>query len=353
MQNTLSLPSFIKIVALALLAAGQPCFAISMLHTTNWNATDNTNPYIVEGAKYNSVGFVQWTSTAAGNASYVGTGTLVPSSVAGQFKFLTAAHNVDSEGPGNKADGVIDALTFTIYFGANTSADGSTRTGALTVPAANIAVHPFWQPGDGAGLNTGASQYDLAVMTFTTANVTGVLPSALNLSYNAPTAGQTGTMVGYGSWGNGQAFAGTASDGIRRAGQNSVDVIGLSVDSPANTGSSLQTDFDGPLGEGHTIGTNVPLALESSTAGGDSGGPLIVGDLVVGVLNGGFPGTAGGKLSEYGDRSIWAPLFTASNQTFLTNAGVAVPEPAGALLPLLALGIFGLRRRRAASPQHP
>ena len=138
MQNTHSLPSFIKIAALALLAAGQPCFAISMLHTTNWNATDNTNPYIVEGAKYNSVGFVQWTSTAAGNASYVGTGTLVPSSVAGQFKFLTAAHNVDSEGPGNKADGVIDALAFTIYFGANTSANGSTSTGALTVPAANI-----------------------------------------------------------------------------------------------------------------------------------------------------------------------------------------------------------------------
>lgn len=338
--------------AFATLAASQPCFGISMLHTTNWNALDNTNPYVVEGANWDSVGFINWTSTAPGAASYVGTGTLVPSNVPGQFKFLTAAHNVDSENGsgGTTPNGIMDALSFTIFFGDNTGGSGGTASGTVVVPAANITVHPFWQNGDGAGLNGSSSQYDLAVMTFSLANVTGLLPGTLGISTASP-LGQVGTMVGYGTWGNGQTFTTNTSDGIRRAGKNNIDVVGTTLDDPANQGITLQTDFDGPtIGQGHTTGTNVALALESSTAGGDSGGPLIAGGMIVGVLNGGFPGT-GAPLSQYGDRSVWAPLTTTSNQNFLTGAGVtlgAVPEPARVCLLGMALGAFGLRRRRPA-----
>lgn len=348
----LSLLPTLVIASAALLLSNQSANAVSMLHTTNWNATDNTNLYIAEGANWDSVGFIQWTSTAPGNASFVGTGTLVPSTVPGQFKFLTAAHNVDSENGigGTTPNGIMDALNFTIYFGDNTGANGSTATATVVVPAAQISVHPFWQNGDGAGLNGSSSQYDLAVMTFSLANVTGTLPSTLSISTASP-LGLEGTMVGYGSWGNGQAFTGNASDGIRRAGKNMIDVVGTTVDDPANQGITVQTDFDGPTGQGHTIGTNVALALESSTAGGDSGGPLIAGGMIVGVLNGGFPGT-GAPLSQYGDRSVWAPLSTASNITFLTTAGVvlgAVPEPARVCLLGIALATIGMRRRRQAA----
>lgn len=324
-----------------------------MLHTTNWNATDNTNPYIVEGANWDSVGFIQWTSTAPGNNSYVGTGTLVPSAVPGQFKFLTAAHNVDSENGigGTTPNGIMDALNFTIYFGDNTGANGGTASATVVVPAAQITVHPFWQNGDGGGLNASSAQYDLAVMTFSLADVTGVLPSTLAVSTIAPTPGVEGTMVGYGSWGNGQTFTNNPSDGIRRAGKNIIDVVGTTVEDPANQGVTVQTDFDGPGGLGQSTGTNVALALESSTAGGDSGGPLIAGGMIVGVLNGGFPGT-GAPLSQYGDRSVWAPLSTTSNIAFLNTAGVVlgvVPEPARVCLLGIAFASIGLRRRRQAA----
>lgn len=345
------LPTLVTASA-ALFLCNQSARAVSMLHTTNWNATDNTNPYIAEGANWDSVGFIQWTSTAPGNNSFVGTGTLVPSAVPGQFKFLTAAHNVDSENGtgGTTPNGIMDALNFTIYFGDNTGANGGTASATVVVPAAQITVHPFWQNGDGAGLNASSAQYDLAVMTFSLADVTGVLPSSLAVSTIAPTPGVEGTMVGYGSWGNGQTFTNNTSDGIRRAGKNIIDVVGTTLEDPANQGITVQTDFDGPGGVGHTTGTNVALALESSTAGGDSGGPLIAGGMIVGVLNGGFPGT-GAPLSQYGDRSVWAPLSTASNINFLNTAGIAigvVPEPARVCLLGLALASIAMRRRRSA-----
>ena len=89
----------------------------------------------------------------------------------------------------------------------------------------------------------------------------------------------------------------------------------------------------------------MPLALEGSTGGGDSGGPIFVdfldgnGPVVVGDLNGGF--NPFGPLSEYGDVSIWARLANTPNALLLQRNGIApavIPEPSS----FLFLGLLGI-----------
>lgn len=303
--------------------------AVSMLHTLNWGLTDDQNPYIAEGANWDSVGYIYWEENGS---AFTGTGTLVRSAVDGEYKFLTAAHN-----PNSDHDNVIPASEFFVYFGDDAGEDGQDAVASVTVSSSNVALNPLW-----ASTN-GSSQYDLAVFSFSPEAVTGVLPSAMSLSTANP-IGQMGTTVGYGTWGNGQNFAGFGADGIRRAGTNMIDVVGDPDDNPTNTGFTIQTDFDGPNGEGHTIGSSVGLPLEATTASGDSGGPLLVDGEIVGVLNGGFPGLDG-NASEYGDRSIWAPIMDPDNQAFLIAQGIVIPEVSSAFL-LAVCACGGLVRRR-------
>ena len=305
--------------------------AVSMLHTLNWSATDNTNPYVAAADPYDAVAYMRF-------GGYTGSGTLVQSTTAGQFKFLTAAHNVDFD-----ADGTIDTATFDLYFGDNTGARGGSATASVTVGSSNVAVNSLWTTGDGS-LSAAASQYDFAVLTFGAPAVTGTLPVPMTVSMMNP-LGLTGTMVGYGAWGNGNSYADNNPDGVRRAADNVLDVVGEPGDSPGNTGFTIQSDFDNGTAGVNSIGTTTALALEGTTAGGDSGGPIVVNGNVVGVLNGGFSG-AGGKKSEYGDRSIWAWSGEASNLSFLQANGVLViPEPSVAVLAALGGLVFMGRRR--------
>lgn len=317
----------------------------------NVNSNTNSNPYVALGSNtaYDAAGFMQFTNPGG---SFVGTGMLVATSTPGQYKFLTAAHNVDSGADGKSPDGVPDASAYDIYFGPRTSGDGSTATGHVSAPAASVSIMPRWVAG-GGGLTKASSQYDLAVITFNLGMVvSGAIPANPFGFSLTSAAGKTGTMVGFGSFGLGSGFAGNPSDGVRRAGNNTIDVAGTAADNPANTGSTLQTDFDSPTDASKsTLGSPIPLTLEASTAGGDSGGPLLVNEngtfKIVGVLNGGFPG-AGGNLSEYGDRSIWASISQTENLAYLMGQDIAVPEPSTyAALALGAVALGGCLRRRA------
>ena len=57
-------------------------------------ATNSTNPYIEFGAVFDSVVRLSWETR---RGTFYGTGTLVGSTDPGQFKILTAAHNVDGK----------------------------------------------------------------------------------------------------------------------------------------------------------------------------------------------------------------------------------------------------------------
>lgn len=339
------------------------CWGISMTDTIpGSSATDLTNPYIALGAGYDAVAYIDIGGSATGQGSFKGTGTLVMSTD-GNFKLLSAAHNFDAD-----KNGVVDQTSFGIYFGdaIDTGNLASSTAARVFVSGASISWNSKWHSANPGGFNgsstgpdeplaAGASQYDVAVISFTAAQIfSGTLPSPMAVSMENP-LGQTIVSVGYGNHGLGSSFANN-DDAIRRAMHNVADVVGYSSTSAANTGFTIQSDFDSPSDPGKSsLGANTPVPsisglLEGATAGGDSGGPVLFNGKVTGVLNGGF--NPFGNVSEYGDRSIWAAVSEQSNMEFLIASGVAVPEPEETAV-MIAAGLAGFAwlRRRSGSDQ--
>lgn len=298
-----------------------------------------------------TVGFVYYGDGTA-------TGTLVPSAVAGQLKFLTAAHNVDSNN-----DGVLDAGAgnITIYFGNAPGLNGVAATYSVTATATQIAVNPLWASSGGSAAN------DMAVVTFTFAQITPVTGGASTLQFSAVSStssqGLEGRVAGHGLHsdgtlnlngenpedagnnppGNAQADV----NGILKGGTNIIDFIGVpgNIAPPTvapGSGNVILLDFDKPDGTTSTFGGATGGALEAGTAKGDSGSALFAdtnGDgkyEVVGVLNGGdnpFPGGA----SAFGDVSQFAAVLTTTNLQFLVQQGVFVGTAANGV----SAGDFG------------
>ena len=83
--------------------------------------------------------------------------------------------------------------------------------------------------------------------------------------------------VGYGLNGLGSSGHGFSSDGYRWGGENIIDRYG----SPPSCGGGsniISTDFDNGSNSNNTIGGSspTPVEFEATTAGGDSGGPVLV-----------------------------------------------------------------------------
>ncbi|MFK7888305.1 MAG: proprotein convertase P-domain-containing protein [Gammaproteobacteria bacterium] len=153
--------------------------------------------------------------------------------------------------------------------------------------------------------------------------LTGPVPAAIAtpvrlLDETFGLEGMVAATLGYGWNGVGSAGHGFNADGLRWGGENIIDVYG----SPANNSGSniISTDFDdGSAGANTIAGSDPePLALEATTAPGDSGGPVMVqmeGEwLIAGVLSGGTTNT-----SVYGDVSWWTG--TALFRTDIENNG--------------------------------
>ncbi len=240
-------------------------------------------------------------------------------------QILTAAHCFD-----DNEDNINDeSLLFTEFVLGN---DAGSPTHIRGVSA--IQINPW----------DGEDRLDMAVLTLSTA-IHDVAPMALDSRW---VIGETGTTVGFGLHGDGltfDEFAIEADDDLKRAAHNMIDTIDP-------TYGTIETDFDRPDGSTSTYGSPTPLALEGSTASGDSGGPLLVdfgaGPSIVGVLSTGFnPFDDDGR---YGDISVWAPIDLPQNIAFLNNNGLTVvPEPT-ACLTLLVIGgahVFITRRRSA------
>ncbi len=224
-------------------------------------------------------------------------------------------------------------------------------------PTFSSTIQSVVFPGGGTKDSPLLNGGDLAIITLATPVLPTIATPFLLSDATTSLTGSTITTIGYGNIGVGSTGAQTSLwDGLRRGGTNVMDRHGQAVNNfgaDPSTSNIFSTDFDNPTGTSNTLGwlgsSPTPLAFESSTATGDSGGPMLFDNngqwTVLGVLSGGT--LAGGG---YGDISWWtgvAPYRTqieAAGGVFIT----AIPEPGTYALLLLGLGLITARLRRTA-----
>lgn len=280
--------------------------------------------------------------------------------LAGGLNVLTAAHCLTNEFGVNVTTNVL-AVFFT---------PGAPATTREIIASSSTLVNPAY---------TGEviDAHDVAIVKLSAAPSLGILNSAYSLYLGNP-FGQTGRAVGSGSTGTG-ATGETQAGGFllsdRRTGVNAIDFTW--TDSRFNGefigafGSAdpfgLVADFDNGTAAQNSACRLTSLSLFSFGAsarcgggfgtnevllgGGDSGGPLFVGNEIAGVAGYGISfGTAFGDTDNalngtFGELAGWAS--TSYNAAWITQANTTVPEPGSFIL--VGAGMFalvGIAKRR-------
>ncbi|MEM6688091.1 MAG: Ig-like domain-containing protein [Planctomycetota bacterium] len=159
---------------------------------------------------------------------------------------------------------------------------------------------------------------DIAVITIDAAAPAFAPP--LSLSTNNP-EGVVARTVGFGFNGVGSIGHSFTADGLRWAADNVIDVFGAARGtgggSFGGTANIFNTDFDDGTISSNSLSPGVnsspqPIPFEGTTAPGDSGGPLLVNDQIVGVLSGGTS-----AVSDFGDISWWTGSL--AHQAFIES----------------------------------
>lgn len=169
---------------------------------------------------------------------------------------------------------------------------------------------------------------DVAILTLDSPAPIGIDP--LPLSLGNPT-GLVAESVGFGYAGIG-SWGAAGGNGTRRAVENVIDYYGevqWPPGTPSEGGNFFNTDFDDGSAAKNTLSglgsSPTMLPNEGTTAGGDSGGPLLVNGQIVGVLTGGSTGN-----SPFGDISWWTGthVFESFIQANAPNAVFGLAGPA-------------------------
>ena len=318
---------------------------------TNFNAALYSTP---KGTGYDGVAAL-YIEHSDGNA-YLCSGALL----AGGLNVLTAAHCLTNEFGVNITTNVL-AVFFT---------PGQPATTREVIASSSTVVNPAY---------TGEviDAHDVAIVKLGAAPSLGILNSAYSLYLGNP-FGQTGRAVGSGATGTGATGA-TQAGGFslsdRRTGINAIDFTwtdarfdgglynffgtadpyGLVADfdngTAARNSSCIVTGF-----AGFTWGASAPCGGGFGTSevilgGGDSGGPLFIGNQIAGVASYGLSfGTGFGDSdnllnSTFGEFAGWTS--TAYNAAWIASATTAVPEPSSFIL--VGAGLFalvGIAKRR-------
>ena len=194
-------------------------------------------------------------------------------------------------------------------------------------PSYTASVQSVSYPGGGSPGSQLLNGGDVSLLRLTS-NVPSNIATPLRLTDETSSlVGEEAVMLGYGYNGLGSSGHGFTADGRRWAGTNIIDRYG----SPWGAGGSniFTTDFDNGTSAANTYspGSPVPLDMESTTAPGDSGGPLLFnmdGEWVVAsALSGGTTAT-----SVYGDLSWWTSVSPFRTQIEAAG-GVFYEMPTG------------------------
>lgn len=303
----------------------------------------NVNESIaVELAKpIDPVGRLEINTSSIGLLRYFNTGT---ATIVAPNKILTAAHVIDPN-----LDGIIDVLDYSQYsflLGDNLEVGAD-----YNLKINQVSLHPGWQASEAnrfTNVNDQKivnSRYDLAVLTldenFTDVAPIAISPNVPELADNASILGQTGTMIGYGEYGD--SVASSPADGLRRGAENvieSVDngLIRFDYDDPSNldgeTGLNARSlDSSSPELIPVPTSSPTPIPLEGGIGQGDSGGPLLVvskdaGPVIVGVASQIIDTEAfGGFVSSgYGSVYVYSGFNDPETRQFLGTENIINPS---------------------------
>lgn len=366
-------PSLLALAAASLLAVGQAYAAPTTVQSGSYGnlswtarsaivgvtstatgAAGGDPRYFAPMPQYNGVATLIMNYGSAG--SFICSGTLLPD----RRSILTAAHCV-SDGSSSRP------LSTTVSFYNGNNPDTVVWAApSFSYSVSNYAVH-------GAYTGNVIDQNDIAVLRLS--NWVDASINAHDL-YTGELTGQDFNVAGYGGRSNGGGNVGAnLGTGRLRQGDNRYDfrlgdsdfgggwaaVLG---EPAAQIAYSYVSDFDNGLA-GNDLSCNVGVfgfgiaqsgkycdqgrgAMEVSVAGGDSGGPQFIGNMVASVTSYGMTfGSAWGDVdnrlnSSFGEFNGFVPVSIHAD--FIR--GNFVPEPGSFALAGLGLLCIGLSRRR-------